>query len=54
MSSNRHCIGHEVPGVVVVLRESIAGRHQLIAAKTQPAKSNKQTTTTQQKWFHYN
>ena len=34
--------GHEVPGVVAVLCESIAGPHQLIAAKkTQPAQSNK-------------
>ena len=33
---------HEVPGVVAVLCESIAGPHQLIAAKkTQPAQSNK-------------
>ena len=37
--------GHEVPGVVAVLCESIAGPHQLIAAKTQPAQSNKETTT---------
>ena len=35
-------VGHEVPGVVAVLYESIAGPHQLIAAKkTQPAQSNK-------------
>ena len=36
-------VGHEVPGVVAVLCESIAGPHQLIAAKkkTQPAQSNK-------------
>ena len=27
-------VGHEVPGVVAVLCESIAGPHQLIAAKT--------------------
>ena len=26
-------VGHEVPGVVAVLCESIAGPHQLIAAK---------------------
>ena len=26
-------VGHEVPGVVAVLCESIAGSHQLIAAK---------------------
>ena len=39
-------VGHEVPGVVAVLCESIAGPHQLKAAKTQPAQSNKQTTTT--------
>ena len=36
-------VGYEVPGVVAVLCESIAGSHQLIAAKTQPAQSNKQT-----------
>ena len=30
---------------MVVLCESIAGPHQLIAAKTQPAQSNKETTT---------
>ena len=36
-------VGHEVLGVVAVLCESIAGPHQLIAAKkkTQPAQSNK-------------
>ena len=35
-------VGHEVPGVVAVLCESIAGPHQLIAAKKpQPAQSNK-------------
>ena len=35
-------VGHEVPGVVAVLFESIAGLHQLRAAKkTQPAQSNK-------------
>ena len=35
-------VGHEVPAVVAVLCESIAGPHQLIAAKkTQPAQSNK-------------
>ena len=35
-------VGHEVPGVVAGLCESIAGPHQLIAArKTQPAQSNK-------------
>ena len=35
-------VWHEVPGVVAVLCESIAGPHQLIAAKkTQPAQSNK-------------
>ena len=35
-------VGHEGPGVVAVLCESIAGPHQLIAAKkTQPAQSNK-------------
>ena len=35
-------VGHEVPGVVAVLCESIAGPHQLIPAKkTQPAQSNK-------------
>ena len=39
-------VGHEVPGVVAVLCESIAGPYQLIAAKTQPARSNRQTTTT--------
>ena len=34
-------VGHEVPGVVAALCESIAGPHQLIAAKkTQPAQSN--------------
>ena len=38
--------GHEVPVVVAVLCESIAVPHQLIAAKTQPAQSNKETTTT--------
>ena len=27
-------VGHEVPSVVAVLCESIAGSHQLIAAKT--------------------
>ena len=33
-------------GVVVVLCESnIAGPHQLMAAKTQPAQPNKETTT---------
>ena len=37
-------VGHEVPGVVAVLCESIAGPHQLIAAKTQPAQPNKETT----------
>jgi len=34
-----HCsggVGHEVPGVVTFLCESIAGPHQLIAAKTRP------------------
>ena len=39
-------VGHEVPGVVAVLCESIAGPHQLKDAKTQPTQSNKQTTTT--------
>ena len=39
-------VGHEVPGVVAVLCESTAGPHQLIAAKTQPAQSNQETTTT--------
>ena len=35
-------VGHEVPGVVAALYESVAGPHQLIAAKkTQPAQSNK-------------
>ena len=35
-------VGHEVPAVVAVLCESIAGPHQLVAAKkTQPAQSNK-------------
>lgn len=37
-------IGHEEHGVVAVLCESTAGPHQLIAAKTQPAQSNKETT----------
>ena len=37
-------VGHQVPGVATVLCESIAGPHQLIAAKTQPSQSNKQTT----------
>ena len=36
----------EVLGVVAVLCESIAGPHQLKAAKTQPAQSNKQAITT--------
>ena len=36
-------VGYEVSGVVAVLCESIASPHQLIAAKTQPAQSNKQT-----------
>ena len=36
--------GYEVPGVVAVLFESKAGPHQLIAAKTQPAQSNKEAT----------
>ena len=35
-------VGYEVPGVVAVLFESKAGPHQLIAAKTQPAQSNKE------------
>ena len=35
-------VGHEVPGVVAVLCESVAGPYQLIAANTQPAHSNKQ------------
>ena len=37
-------VGHDVPGGVAVLCESIARPHQLIAAKkkkTQPAQSNK-------------
>ena len=34
-------VGHEVPGVVAVLCKSIAGPHRPIAAKTQPAQSNK-------------
>jgi len=41
-------VGHEVPGVVAVLCESIEGPHQLIAAKTQPAQSNIETTTTKE------
>ena len=41
----RDNVGHEVPVVVAVLCESIAVPHQLIAAKTQPAQSNKETTT---------
>ena len=36
-------VGHEVPSVVTVLCESIAGPHQLIAAKTQPVQPNKET-----------
>jgi len=39
-------VGNEVPVVVTVLYGSIAGPHQLIAAKTQPAQSKQQTTTT--------
>ena len=35
-------VGHGVPGVVAVLCESIAGPHQLIAAKTQSAQIKKQ------------
>ena len=35
-------VGHEVPGVVAVLCESVTGPYQLIAANTQPAHSNKQ------------
>ena len=34
-------VGHEVPGVVAALYESIPGPHQLAAKKTQPAQSNK-------------
>ena len=42
-------VGHEVPCVVAVLCESIAGPHQLIAAKnTQPAQSNKRKKENQQ------
>ena len=33
---------------MAVLCESIAGPHQLIAAKTQPAQSNKETTATKE------
>ena len=41
-------VGHEVPGVVAVLCESIAVPHQLIAAKkTQSAQSNKRQTDRQ-------
>ena len=36
-------VEHKVPGVVAVLYESTTGPHQLIAANTQPALSNKQT-----------
>ena len=36
-------VGHEVPGVVTFLCESIAGPHQLIAAKTRPVQPNKET-----------
>ena len=36
-------VGHEVPSVVTVLCESIAGPNQLIAAKTQPVQPNKET-----------
>ena len=39
---NSKRVGHEVPGVVAVLCESIAGPRQLIATKkTQPVQSNK-------------
>ena len=37
-------VGPKVPGDMAVLCESIAGPLQLIAAKTQPAQSNKETT----------
>ena len=44
-------VGHEVPGVVAVLCESIAGPHQLIAAKTQPVQPNKETRNSGLAWL---
>ena len=44
-------VGHEVSGVVAVLCESIAGPHQLIAAKTQLVQPNKEARNSGLAWL---